>query len=178
MGLANMSLLFPPNCRQSDKISIVLCLLRMTFCQPRSYSFKVATLLLLTKSFRHTTSMQLARLRGRKTAERVLRRGQLWKGRHMSIRYLPGAPHHPAVDPEAQIWYVGTVASTKLDKSAVKRNRMRRRCREALRIILKEAEKQSPLQLLLVPRSSTLSAEFAELKADINSFLALQTNGR
>ena len=80
--------------------------------------------------------MRLLRLRGRKVCDRVLRNGNAWKGRHMIIRWLPGHPRHPAAKHGSEAIYVGTLASTKLDKSAVRRNRMRRRCREALRTVI------------------------------------------
>ncbi len=90
----------------------------------------------------------------------------------MYIRWLSGHPRHPAAKTDLPAIYAGTLASTKLDKSAVKRNRMRRRCREALRLALGEMSTVSqPLQLLIAPRSSSLGAPFAALQQDIHSFL-------
>jgi len=68
-------------------------------------------------------------------------------------------------------FYIGTVTSTKLHKSAVVRNRMRRRCREALRLESAIATKQVSAQLLLLPRSSSLSAHFSELEHDARTLL-------
>ncbi|MEN9560842.1 MAG: hypothetical protein RIQ56_115 [Candidatus Parcubacteria bacterium] len=132
--------------------------------------------------------MKLLRLSGRKNCDYVMRKGRLWKGRHFFVRWLPGAPRSPLVNPSVRAFYVGTVASTKLDKSAVKRNRMRRRCREALRISLKNlvtghwslvtgAEKLSTIQLLILPRSSSLSVPFTELTEDIQHFLMTLSHG-
>jgi ribonuclease P protein component len=122
--------------------------------------------------------MRLLRLQGRKICDSVLRKGRVWKGKHMTIRSLAGAPRHPAATVRSNALYVGTVASTKLDKSAVKRNRMRRRCREALRLLLKETDAQMPaIQLLLAPRSSSLWAPFPELQADLRAFLRLPLHG-
>lgn len=84
--------------------------------------------------------MKLEHLRGRKICDRVIRKGKMWRGKTMIIRWMPGAPFHPAADKSKCALYVGTLASTKLDKSAVKRNRMRRRCREALRIAVLETQ--------------------------------------
>ena len=117
--------------------------------------------------------MVLSRLRGRKICDHLLRKGRLWKGRHLMIRWLPSAPRHPAADPTKPAIYAGTLASRKLDKSAVKRNRMRRRCREALRIALKETEIHGSSQLLLLPRSSSLTCAFPEIQADIAQFFRL-----
>jgi len=68
--------------------------------------------------------------------------------------------------------YIGVLTSTKLHKSAVKRNRMRRRCREAMRLAVLSKEKMPSVQLLLLPRSSSLSAPFDELLADAGHLIA------
>ena len=118
--------------------------------------------------------MQLLRLRGRKICDHVLRKGRVWKGKHITVRSLPGHPRHPAARRDVPVVYVGTIASTKLDKSAVKRNRMRRRCREALRLLLRETDLQiQSIQLLLAPRSSSLWAPFPELQDDLRAFFRL-----
>ncbi|TSC58890.1 MAG: hypothetical protein Greene041619_268 [Candidatus Peregrinibacteria bacterium Greene0416_19] len=118
--------------------------------------------------------MRLSRLRGRKICERLQRRGEIWKGRHLLVRWQTGAPRHPSVtDPSRPAAYVGTLASARLDKSAVRRNRMRRRCREALRTVLLSIDHiPVPVQLLLIPRSSSLGASFADLQQDVRAFLA------
>ncbi len=90
----------------------------------------------------------------------------------MSARLLLGHPRHPSARPVAPAIYVGTFASAKLDKSAVRRNRMRRRCREALRTeLLSTTLSLPPVQLLLCPRSSSLDSPFAALHADIQRLL-------
>jgi ribonuclease P protein component len=87
------------------------------------------------------------------------------------VRWLPGAPR--TEDATHPILFAGTLASTKLDKSAVRRNRMRRRSREALRTVLRDEKMPLTLsaQLLLLPRSSSLNTPFPELQADIRAFL-------
>lgn len=124
--------------------------------------------------------MKLLRLRGRKVCDRLIRNGNVWRGRHMLIRWLPGHPRHPAAHRDSAALYAGTIASSKLDKSAVKRNRMRRRCREALRVALPglTAPSLPALQLLIAPRSSSLKCPFTGLLADIQAFLSTRTHGR
>jgi ribonuclease P protein component len=90
----------------------------------------------------------------------------------MTIRWLPGPPKHPGADPERHAVYVGTFASSKLEKSAVKRNRMRRRCREALRLALREMPDVPAFQLLLSPRSSSLTCAFSDIQSDVRAFLS------
>lgn len=101
-----------------------------------------------------------------------MRRGRAWKGKHLTVRCLTGAPRHPSVNPARNAVYVGTLISAKTEKSAVKRNRMRRRCREALRIILPQYLVSSSVQLLLMPRSTSLSCDFNEIQRDIESLLS------
>lgn len=119
--------------------------------------------------------MKLLRLRGRKVCDRVLRRGKMWKGQTMLMRWLPGAPLHPSVHRAESAVYVGTLASRKLSKKAVERNRMRRRCREALRTVLQEyvpCGSSVSVQVLLCPRSPSLGAPFPLLREDIERFLS------
>ncbi len=122
--------------------------------------------------------MKLLRLRGRKICDRLIRQGQSWKGRHMTIRWAAGHPRHPAAGQGSDGVYAGTLASTRLDKSAVKRNRMRRRCREALRTALLGYTQMPATQLLIAPRSSSLTAPFEELERDIQAFLSSRSHVR
>ena len=120
--------------------------------------------------------MKLSRLRGRKINDHVLRKGSLWKGRHLSVRWMRGAPRHPAIDPAKQGVYAGTLISAKTEPSSVKRNRMRRRCREALRVAVKSIAEIPPSQLLILPRSSSLTCAFPEIEDDIRKFLSILTS--
>jgi len=113
--------------------------------------------------------MKLSRLRGRKHCAKVLKDGKVWKGRTLVVRWLPGAPRHPLINPDTPAVYVGVLASARLNKSAVKRNRMRRRIREALRKEMLERTTFPTIQLLLSPRSSSLTCGFADIQADVRS---------
>ena len=115
--------------------------------------------------------MRLRRLSGRKICERVKSKGFLWKGKHLQARYTPGLPRGLREDSPLGV-YVGTLTSAKLDKSAVRRNRMRRRCREALRVAMQKFDSFPAIQLLMMPRSSSLQCEFGEIVADINALLS------
>lgn len=116
--------------------------------------------------------MRLARLSGRKVCERVKTKGLLWKGKHMQCRVMRGAPR--TVTATVPTVFVGVVTSAKLDASAVKRNRMRRRCREALRLVCQERQSSTAVsvQLILLPRSSSLTALFDELLLDARRLLS------
>ncbi|MBT5237386.1 hypothetical protein HOL63_03375 [Candidatus Peregrinibacteria bacterium] len=115
--------------------------------------------------------MKLSRLSGRKVNDSLRRKGNVWKGKTMTIRWLPVAPRNPNIDPESPGLYTGTAASIKLHKSAVKRNRMRRRCREALRIHIKDMTKLPTMQLLITPKIASLTCDYQEIKNDIETFL-------
>ena len=115
--------------------------------------------------------MKLDRLRGRKIVARVQQKGLLWKGKHLQARYIYGYPRHPAAKTDRPGVFVGTLGSTKLSKLAVERNRMRRRSREALRTSLKAMSNFPTVQLLILPRSSSLQCPFTEIQTDITSLL-------
>lgn len=119
--------------------------------------------------------MKLLRLSGRKTCQRVLAKGTLWRGKTLNVRWLPGVPPSAQQRFEGRAprgLYIGTFASLSLSKRAVERNRMRRRCREALRIVMKEESEFPSVQLLLSPRSSSLSCDFQDVLSDVRSFLS------
>jgi ribonuclease P protein component len=128
--------------------------------------------------------MQLLRLSGRKVCDKVIAKGNVWKGKHILVRWLPGAPpleRKASIDAETLRLYMGTLASTRLNKSAVKRNRMRRRCKEAFRLVLKDHTEGKQIftlspsqsfQLLVSPRSSSLSCAFGDIQMDVRRFLS------
>ncbi len=118
----------------------------------------------------------LFRLSGRKVCERVKTKGLLWKGKHVHARYVRGMPKTLKVDHPAG-FFVGLVTSAKLDALSVNRNRMRRRVREAFRLTLKDrvlhASKPFPsYQLLLLPRTSSLRADFSEIRSDMDHLVS------
>ncbi len=115
--------------------------------------------------------MKLDRLRGRKIVSRVQQKGALWKGKHLHARYIYGYPRHPAVHTDRPGVFLGTLGSTKLSKSAVERNRMRRRTREALRVELKGMRDFPTVQLLILPRSSSLQCPYSEIQSDVGSLM-------
>ncbi|OIO54571.1 hypothetical protein AUJ46_02925 [Candidatus Peregrinibacteria bacterium CG1_02_54_53] len=157
--------------------------------------------------------MKPLRLNGRKTNQRVLAKGKLWRGKTMNIRWMPGIPQSTWLRLKGrapQGLYIGTFAPLSLSKRAVDRNRMRRRCREALRTVLKEFDsnaknhREAPggsdgtqrwsdtargregsregnqgspfcesFQLLVSPRSSSLSCDFRAIVDDVRSFFTL-----
>jgi len=124
---------------------------------------------------RYAPRVKFHRLHGRKVCQHVLSHGTLWRGKTMNIRWLSGVPlpvWRELKERAPQGLYLGTFAPLSLSKRAVDRNRMRRRIREALRIVLKEEQEFPAAQLLLSPRSSSLSCAFADLDRDVRVFLS------
>ncbi|MDD4287427.1 MAG: ribonuclease P protein component [Candidatus Peribacteraceae bacterium] len=119
--------------------------------------------------------MNLLHLSGRKTCDYILRKGTLWRGKTMNIRWMPGVPPNTRKQLKEQAPqgpYLGTFAPLSLSKRAVDRNRMRRRCREALRISMRDEQEFPSVQLLLSPRSSSLSCDFQDILRDVRLFLS------
>ncbi len=100
-----------------------------------------------------------------------MRKGNVWKGKMLTVRWLPGVPRKAGLKPQRGL-YFGTYASTKLHKSAVKRNRMRRRCREAFRLAVQKNDGLAAAQLLVSPRIASLDSPFELITADVHTFLS------
>lgn len=109
--------------------------------------------------------MKFSRLTGRKTCDRVRTKGYIWKGKTTIIKWMP----------LGEGVCVGTYAPASLHRSAVKRNRMRRRCREALRLSMQKYHHVPPTQLLLCPRIASLRAPFSDICSDIASFVSFRS---
>jgi ribonuclease P protein component len=113
--------------------------------------------------------MNIQRLSGRKQVLWLRRKGRVFKTKTMVLTYVVSAPL--LKEPTEPTWYIGTAASVKLNKLAVKRNRMRRRCREAVRTSLIDRHNLPTLQLLIAPRSASLDAPYAQIKEDVEQFI-------
>lgn len=87
------------------------------------------------------------------------------------MKWLPGVPRKNNLVMKPGI-YMGTFASAKLHSSAVKRNRMRRRCREAFRLALQNHDDFPSAQLLLTPKIASLESSFELIEADVQTFLS------
>lgn len=116
--------------------------------------------------------MKPSSLSGRKTCDLLLRRGATWKGKFFVVRWMPGAPRNRQKTGGAPAVYLGTFASAKVSKSAVERNRMRRRCREAFRLLLKDIDSFGPVQLLISPRVASLKSPFDDVLSEARAFLS------
>lgn len=137
--------------------------------------YPIDHMLEVLKEGRYYDLVKLKHLRGRKLNAHVMRKGRVWKGDTLVVRWLPiifkdGVD--PAVIKKNSGLFVGTMASAKLNKSAVKRNRMRRRCKEALRKAVIDRNENDAVQLLLCPRSRSLTCDFSDIQSDVERFLS------
>lgn len=65
-----------------------------------------------------------------------------------------------------------SVVSKKLYTKAVDRNRLRRRIYEAIRLISKEiTPPREPLDIVLIPKKSILTAKYEEIEQDIRKII-------
>jgi len=69
-------------------------------------------------------------------------------------------------------WQVGVIVSVKTEASAVKRNRIRRRITEAMRMLIQaHSAELSPRMLLFVGKNTVLDADFLTIKHAIQQNL-------
>ena len=80
------------------------------------------------------------RFHGRASIGRVYRSGQTARGEYVSIKYTPS---------KREDYRLSVVVSKKVSKSAVVRNRIRRRIYEIIRKTKSETNKKWPLDLLI-----------------------------
>ncbi len=88
------------------------------------------------------------RFHGRGSLDYVYRRGRLVRGGELSIKF---------VDSRAQDYRLAVVVSKKVSKSAVTRNRIRRRIYEYFRNYRKEQGKPIPFDLVITAHSDALA---------------------
>lgn len=105
---------------------------------------------------------QKHRFHGQKAITRVYRQGQAVRGSQMSLKYLRSN--------RVEQFRVAVVVSRKVHKSAVVRNRIRRRIYEVLREIAPQIIQ--PWDLVFVVYSDEMAeTEYSKLQSDLKSML-------
>lgn len=103
----------------------------------------------------------------RETIPYILRKGETYKTRFFIVKYIKS---------REEISRFATIVSTKLEKSAVERNKLRRRIYESIRLVLKETqEKENKFEIILIPKKSILEAQYPDIEEDIRKII---TNGQ
>lgn len=103
-------------------------------------------------------------LRRRADFDRLYRQGKRARGRLLTVITVP--------QPEASACRVAFVVSRKVAKQAVRRNRIRRRLREALRHLRAEQELAGVPDLLLIAHPAAVDASYWDLRAELEGLLA------
>ena len=67
---------------------------------------------------------------------------------------------------------IACVVGKKVSKSAVKRNRLKRQIREAVRLLLKEGRVSSGNMIVLMAKPDMLEATYAEIADDVSSLFS------
>lgn len=125
-----------------------------------------------------TMFQQENRLRKLRDFNLVMKHGQWVNGRFLDIRVLELAKNQAYFpkkeDPNSfqKQLKLAIAAGLKVHKSAVKRNRVRRQIREALRLLLKDGQIKNGYYILVVARKDVLDKEYAEISQEVKVLLS------
>lgn len=109
---------------------------------------------------------QRNRFHGRGSIRKIFARGTTARGRYMMIRYAPHSPQYPS--------RVAVVVSKKVYKSAVKRNRIRRRIYDIVRHSLDDQNLTVDV-VFTVLSGEVLVMSHSDLCSEINGLIARTT---
>ena len=118
------------------------------------------------------------RLRKLRDFNLVIQHGQWVNGRFLDIRVLELAknqayfPKKEDVDNFKKQLKLAIAAGLKVHKSAVKRNRVRRQIREALRLLIKDGKIKNGYYILVVAKKDVLDKDYAEISQEIKVLLS------
>lgn len=112
------------------------------------------------------------RLRRLKDFEILYREGRFVPGRLIQAKVWRIEPNkYPRRAYSSDDLLIGFVVSTKVSKSAVKRNRVKRQMREAVRLLLKESKIKPGYMIALMAKPEMVGREYGEIEAEIMSVL-------
>ena len=100
------------------------------------------------------------RLKNERDFERVYKKGGFAQGKYLKLNLLEN---------KARRQRASVVVSKKLEKSAVKRNRIKRVYREVLKVFLADLDKN--YDLVLTPKKESFDVPLEELKEDFSNIL-------
>lgn len=118
------------------------------------------------------------RLRKLRDFNLVMKHGQWVNGRFLDIRVLELAknqnffPKKEDVESFQKQLKLAIAAGLKVHKSAVKRNRVRRQIREAIRLLLKDGAIKTGYYILVVAKKDVLDKDYAEISQELNLLLS------
>jgi len=107
---------------------------------------------------------------GRKEIPYILEKGSTENSKYFILKKTPAENDHLQFT---------CIVSKKIHKKANKRNRIKRRIFEAIRLILKEKPVFiSASKTILIPKKSILDCRFSEIKGDLIKTLTKNHNGK
>ncbi|TSC84252.1 MAG: Ribonuclease P protein component [Parcubacteria group bacterium Gr01-1014_13] len=118
------------------------------------------------------------RLRKLRDFNLVMKHGQWVNGRFLDIKVLELAKNQnffpKKEDPESfkKQLKLAIAAGLKVHKSAVKRNRVRRQIREAIRLLIKDNLLKIGFYVLIVAKKEVLDKNYAEISAELKLLLS------
>ncbi len=118
------------------------------------------------------------RLRKVRDFNLILKHGRWVNGQFLDIKVLELAKNQnffpKKEDPESFKNQLKLAISTglKVDKSAVKRNRVRRQIREAVRLLIKEGAIKNGYYILVVAKKDILNKNYAEIGQEVKLLLS------
>jgi ribonuclease P protein component len=104
------------------------------------------------------------RLRDRRAFQAIYHAGQRRSTAGLTLLFQPMPAGGEGIPSQ-----VGLAVSKKVDKSAVRRNRLRRRLREAIRLLCPQLK--PGYQLLFIPKPNLLTYKWPELQAEVRYLL-------
>ena len=98
------------------------------------------------------------RLKNKKEFEKVFKNGEFFGGQYCTIRMLEN---------KFSVSRFGFVAGKKLIKSIVRRNKVKRRMREIVRLFLRENKIKPGFDVITIAKERVLDVSYQELKKDL-----------
>ena len=118
------------------------------------------------------------RLRKIRDFNLLIKNGRWQNGNFFDLKYLELAkikelfPKKEDPDTFAKQLKIAFSTGLKLSKSAVKRNRVRRLMREAVRLLMKEKKIKNGFYLMFVAKPASLGKNFAEVSEEIGLLIS------
>lgn len=95
----------------------------------------------------------------------ILKKGDSFKSQLFIVRLKPNQETHNRFR---------TIVSLKIDKKAVKRNKLRRQIYEALRLSEQENKQEQNYDLIIIPKKSILGAKYQDIEKDLKNLILKQ----
>ena len=107
-----------------------------------------------------------------KDFEILFKEGRFFAGKFITAKIWKIDPEkYPRRKYNADDLKIGFVVGVKVSKSAVKRNRIKRQMREAVRLLLKDGKLKTGFLISIMAKPNVLGVEYGEIEKDIRVML-------